>query len=55
MLDSLLLLNSLIAAQKLIANARLELAGCTAVWDKAYNAGQYLNDQVAALLADNSN
>ena len=53
MLDSLLLLESLRDAQRLIGRARLEVAGISALWNKLYDAQKYLDDQMTVLLADN--
>jgi hypothetical protein len=54
MLDSLLLLNSLTDAMKLIGSARIVVAGSSSVvWEKLYNAQKYLDTQVALILSDN--
>jgi hypothetical protein len=52
MLDSLLLLQSISDAQNILSKARYELAGkSSAIWTKVYNAQNYLDGQVAELLA----
>jgi len=52
MLDSLLLLNSLSDATKILHAAGVAtVRGSEAVWMKLHNAKRYLNEQTAELLA----
>ncbi len=54
MLDSLILLNSLSDAQKILRIARVKCDSGISdpVWNKLYNASEHLHKQTAALLAD---
>ena len=52
MLNSLLLLQSLQDAQRVLADARMTAAGSSSVvWMKIHNAQKYLDSQVVELLA----
>lgn len=53
MLDSLLILKSLLEANRIIVNARIEVAsGSSVLWNKLNHSKEYLDSQIASTLSE---